>query len=637
MVELAVIADDLTGALDTGVQFAKQGVATLVAVEAGADLPAHGSPCPVIVANAESRHLPAGAAGERVRRIARGAMAIGAKCLYKKTDSGLRGNIGAELEALIEAAACVGAEAAAEAAEAVEAASSAPAAGVCAGSDAKAAAGLCGAILGATADAAGTVAGSGVGATYVEGAKAAAGAGALPPLCFVPAYPKNGRATRGGIQYVDGVPLAESVFSRDPFEPAKHSEVARVIREQSELPTLSVPASAYCGGARPAPAGAACEAGAAPQAAIYIYDAETDDDMRALCAYLKSSAGATYGAASPCGAESANAPSHNSALRGAARCSASPAAEARGAEPSCASHCGTDAPIADSPAAEASGAEPQSAEASGAKEPSVGPCGAMQAGDGRLGAVPAGDGRLGAMRAGAAQADAALRIAARRSRPRLLAGCAGFAEYLPELLDLPRTPILRAGALGRALLVCGSVSSVALGQLRAAREAGFGALTLSPEQKLEPGLACSAAGGELARAVLGTLCGSGRAAIQAAATRDDMEAADARAAALGISAEAARERIARNVGELAWRVVGAAQGCGCPAGTLIVFGGDTLYAIMRAAGCASLRPIAELAPGIAASRMVLPGGSLSELSLITKSGGFGGEGAVAAILRALAG
>jgi uncharacterized protein YgbK (DUF1537 family) len=128
----------------------------------------------------------------------------------------------------------------------------------------------------------------------------------------------------------------------------------------------------------------------------------------------------------------------------------------------------------------------------------------------------------------------------------------------------------------------------------------------------------------------------GRALLQAAASREDIAAADALAASLGIAPETARGRIARNGGAMAWRAMGAARDCGRPVDTLIVFGGDTLSAILRGAGHAGLRPIAEILPGVAASRLAMPDGSLSELSLITKSGGFGGASAVADIERALA-
>lgn len=79
--------------------------------------------------------------------------------IYKKTDSALRGNIGAELGALLRAS----------------------------------------------------------------------GEQALP---FLPAYPQIGRCTREGVHYIDGQPVAQSVFGIDPFEPVRHSRVADLIGVQ---------------------------------------------------------------------------------------------------------------------------------------------------------------------------------------------------------------------------------------------------------------------------------------------------------------------------------------------------------------------------------------------------------------------
>lgn len=97
MLTLAVFADDLTGALDTGVQFAASGVQTAVTV---GTLPPEG--CTVAVCDLETRHVSPAEAFARTREAVRHAMSRGARYFYVKTDSGLRGNIGAELAALQE-------------------------------------------------------------------------------------------------------------------------------------------------------------------------------------------------------------------------------------------------------------------------------------------------------------------------------------------------------------------------------------------------------------------------------------------------------------------------------------------------------------------------------------------------------
>jgi len=48
-------------------------------------------------------------------------------------------------------------------------------------------------------------------------------------LVFAPAFPAAGRTTVDGIQLVDGVPVAETMYGRDPVHPARHSALADLI------------------------------------------------------------------------------------------------------------------------------------------------------------------------------------------------------------------------------------------------------------------------------------------------------------------------------------------------------------------------------------------------------------------------
>ncbi len=98
---ILVIADDLTGANDAGVQFAAAGIRSVV--HANHHLERLPENYPAVVINTESRHVPPMQAAEWVRKIALVGMKSGVKCFYKKTDSTLRGNIGAELEAVLTA------------------------------------------------------------------------------------------------------------------------------------------------------------------------------------------------------------------------------------------------------------------------------------------------------------------------------------------------------------------------------------------------------------------------------------------------------------------------------------------------------------------------------------------------------
>lgn len=164
MILLLIIADDFTGALDTGVQFAARGVRTRVVV--GSEVNFVSANAEVLVVDTETRHLPAQQAYDTVAQLTAQAERAGVPYIYKKTDSALRGNIGAELTALLRAS----------------------------------------------------------------------GRRQLP---FLPAFPQIGRVTVGGVHLVDGVPVTESPFGADPFEPVRHSVITELIAEQSDAPTHS--------------------------------------------------------------------------------------------------------------------------------------------------------------------------------------------------------------------------------------------------------------------------------------------------------------------------------------------------------------------------------------------------------------
>lgn len=192
MVKLLIIADDFTGALDTGVQFAARGAATIVVTDLNYDFRSIEKRVEVLVMVAETRHLQPQEAYEIVYNTVHRAFQAGIAYIYKKTDSGLRGNIGSELTALMDGA----------------------------------------------------------------------GVDTIP---FLPAFPKLGRVTREGIHYIDGVPVSQSVFGRDPFEPILNSAVSDVLMQQTNVPVLIHPRKEEYKISNPG---------------IQVFDAETDADLK---------------------------------------------------------------------------------------------------------------------------------------------------------------------------------------------------------------------------------------------------------------------------------------------------------------------------------------------------------------------
>lgn len=103
VIRLLIVADDLTGALDTGVQFADFGAVTRVMTDGWNGWGDVNPSVQVLVLDAETRHLPPQDAYRKVYAAVQNAAAGGVPFIYKKTDSALRGNIGSELQALKDA------------------------------------------------------------------------------------------------------------------------------------------------------------------------------------------------------------------------------------------------------------------------------------------------------------------------------------------------------------------------------------------------------------------------------------------------------------------------------------------------------------------------------------------------------
>ena len=99
---VGVLADDLTGAFDTGVQFRNWGLTVKVLIGDIKEI-SKLRKVDVVVVDTESRGLNREDAFWRVFRATEGLMKLGAEMIYKKVDSTLRGNIGAELDAVMSA------------------------------------------------------------------------------------------------------------------------------------------------------------------------------------------------------------------------------------------------------------------------------------------------------------------------------------------------------------------------------------------------------------------------------------------------------------------------------------------------------------------------------------------------------
>ena len=159
MTRLAIIADDLSSATDCGAQVVRSGLSVIVPL-GGYSLPPRARPAQVISVDTDSRSLSSEQAYAKVRAAAQQLVAEGWTDFYKSVDSTLRGNLGAEIEAVLEI---------------------------------------------------------------------------VQPDCAViaPAFPKYGRTTVDGVQYLHGRPLHETEFGTDPTAPVRDANIARRLAEGS--------------------------------------------------------------------------------------------------------------------------------------------------------------------------------------------------------------------------------------------------------------------------------------------------------------------------------------------------------------------------------------------------------------------
>ncbi|WP_341487055.1 four-carbon acid sugar kinase family protein [Pararhizobium sp. A13] len=101
--QVAIIADDLTGALDTGTPFVEAGLSVAVAIDVEAVGEALARNPDVVVVNTVSRALSADAAAARIDAVAAAIGPQTPRILFKKIDSRLKGNVAAESTALASA------------------------------------------------------------------------------------------------------------------------------------------------------------------------------------------------------------------------------------------------------------------------------------------------------------------------------------------------------------------------------------------------------------------------------------------------------------------------------------------------------------------------------------------------------
>lgn len=100
--KVIIVADDLTGASDTGVQFVKAGLKASVLFKPSFDDISRYKEEDVLIVDTDSRSMPSEKAYNEVSQVVQPFLQEHSHLFFKKVDSTLRGNIGIELQALMD-------------------------------------------------------------------------------------------------------------------------------------------------------------------------------------------------------------------------------------------------------------------------------------------------------------------------------------------------------------------------------------------------------------------------------------------------------------------------------------------------------------------------------------------------------
>ncbi len=207
MTPFAIIADDLSSATDCGAQVVRSGLSVVVPL-GSYSLPPQARAARVLSVDTDTRSVSADHAYAKVKRASEQMVREGWTHFYKSVDSTLRGNLGAEIEAVMDV---------------------------------------------------------------------------VKPDCAIiaPAFPKYGRTTVDGVQYLRGRPLHETEFGTDPTAPVKDADIPRRLAEGSRRKSGRL--SVHEVRSESAEIKNAVQALLAQKVELIVADIAEQDDLKRLC------------------------------------------------------------------------------------------------------------------------------------------------------------------------------------------------------------------------------------------------------------------------------------------------------------------------------------------------------------------
>jgi uncharacterized protein YgbK (DUF1537 family) len=207
----------------------------------------------------------------------------------------------------------------------------------------------------------------------------------------------------------------------------------------------------------------------------------------------------------------------------------------------------------------------------------------------------------------------------------ITAGCAGFAEYLPDLIGLKKSDILKPEMVRSMLVISGSANKITQRQIGYVREINFPVFTLTKEIKFDKDFVKTPKADAFMRALEEEIKEHHIVIIESVKDKLQMYQEKEYAAGLGIPPEEYRTCIKANIGEFGALLIEKIK-----PDVLVIFGGDTLMGIMEKLDCNGIIPMVEIIPGTAVGKIYCP---KYAGYMVTKSGGFGEENIIKLIME----
>lgn len=198
----------------------------------------------------------------------------------------------------------------------------------------------------------------------------------------------------------------------------------------------------------------------------------------------------------------------------------------------------------------------------------------------------------------------------------LCSGCAGFAAYYHKLLNFSKKEGVEIQKGKKLLCLIGSVNPITTKQIAYGKKHGFLEENLSCRKKLDLEYYRSQEGQRELDDIFAKVQMSGRYIIDTLDMPGE-ESVQEYAARCGLSEKEIREHIAQTLGFIGWEMIKRGFD-----GVISMTGGDTLMGFMKESGCEELIPLAEIGQGAVLSEAHWHD---RKISVISKSGGFGGE------------